>query len=120
MSIKAIIPIDDPSPIAFIDVFEEGDKWVKIRGCESCPTDIIELCCNQCLHLTNEHKCRLHVSYQMKSFWCVTHPNPKIKFSDCNLVFECVEGSNKGMIRKLSDNVGILIDKTTYLAEITP
>ena len=37
---KAVIcSLDDPTPVAYANVYENGDIWVKIQGCEACPIE---------------------------------------------------------------------------------
>jgi len=43
---NAVIPVDDPSPVAFEDVYDDGDRWEKLVGCEGCPE--IDRCCGNC------------------------------------------------------------------------
>ena len=38
--------IDDPSPILYMNIYEEGDVWVKSKGCEGCENN--RKCCGDC------------------------------------------------------------------------
>ena len=102
-----VIPIDEPSPIAYMNVYEEGDIWVKKKGCEGCKN--IEKCCGNCPLLTKDG-CLLHLqSGKMKPYKCIVYPTPDMAHSWCQIEFECVKGSNKGKLRRLKDERGKLL-----------
>jgi hypothetical protein len=95
----------EPTPVAFMNVYETGDVWVKKRGCESCPDEIKQKCCQGCAMLTPKG-CLLHLTNtdnSDKPFRCVVNPSPKIVLSHCALEFECVAGKNKGKVRKIRE-----------------
>lgn len=100
--------MDDPSPVGFMNVYEEGDLWMKVQGCEGCPTP----CCGQCAMLF-EKKCLLHLfdKGSKKPFNCVVKPSPVKHNSDCQLVFECVQGKSKGKFRWKCDPQMVFRDK---------
>jgi hypothetical protein len=101
----AIIPINETSPIAFINVYETGDCWIKIQGCEKCPEDRRRLCCGNCGMLTPDGKC----SWQMtenrshKPLNCVIWPTPDQCKKGCQLKYKSIAGSLKGTVRSVSD-----------------
>ena len=35
----ALIPVHNPSPVGFLNVYEDGDEWVKIKSCLDCPIE---------------------------------------------------------------------------------
>jgi len=104
--------VEDPSPIAFLNVYEKGDVWIKTESCEGCTDRGRELCCRGCPMVT-ELGCFLHLPKSSrgskKPFGCVTIPSPEKCMSYCNLQFTSVRGSKKGKIRKVS-NPGNIFD----------
>jgi len=106
----AVIPWNSPSPIAFINVFEPGDIWIKINSCEGCKE--IEKCCGDCPILSS-NGCAFHTSKRNrystnKPYQCVVKPTPDQGHSYCQLEFECIKGSKKGKIRRMSDSLDII------------
>lgn len=102
-----IIPVDEPSPVAYLNVYEEGDIWVKIKGCEGCKN--IKKCCGNCPLLT-PNGCFLHLQGKnMKPYNCIVNPTLDMAHGWCQLEFKCVKGSNKGKIRRIRDEKGKLI-----------
>jgi len=115
-----VIPDDDPSPIAYINLFDQGDVWIKIKGCDECPIDLRLRCCNKCPCIVPDGKCYWHSSNphgdsgDMKPFRCIKNPSPKNGvFLFCSLEFECVAGPNKGKVRRLKDKLNVLFDPKT-------
>ena len=105
------ISLDDPTPIAFRNVYEEGDKWIKVHGCETCPDKQRARCCGNCRSLTKSAKCRLHkTGLNHKPFFCIVWPTPEPDkmFSPCEIVYKCVRGEHIGKFRHVSDKRGIL------------
>lgn len=95
--------IDEPEPIAYLNVYEEGDIWVKIQGCEACSLENRKKCCGHCPMFT-EKGCFLHLKDNGdKPFRCVTKPFPTVCHSWCALEFKCIQGSKKGKIRRIRD-----------------
>ena len=101
----AIIPIDDPSPIAFINVFEEGDYWEKIKGCKDCPEERRVKCCGSCYWFIKGGYCHWQTLeiHSSKPWYCVVAPTPDDMKSNCALEYKCIKGSQKGQIRRLRD-----------------
>lgn len=100
-----VCPVDDPSPVMFLNVYESGDVWLKTQGCEACSEESKELCCRGCpmatpkgclLHLTN-------VGNSDKPFRCIKNPYPNNVRSWCAIEFTCIHGSNKGAIRRVRE-----------------
>ena len=105
--ICAIIPVDDPSPIAFINVFEEGDYWEKIKGCEECPEENKARCCGNCYWFMKGGHCHWQCghlqTHSSKPFHCITKPIPSDYKHICVLEFKCIKGSKEGKIRRVRD-----------------
>lgn len=101
----ALVPLDEPSPVGFMNVYEEGDIWLKIRGCEECENN----CCGNC-PLASDRGCYLHLinKGQDKPYHCVVHPSPLKHRIDCVLEYGCIQGKHKGMIRRQSDPRDVL------------
>ena len=95
---KVLCEFDDCVPIAYYDVFEEGDCWEKIQGCEVCPWEDRQKCCGSCAMLTVEG-CAMHWRKQ-KPFKCVISPHPNVHHGWCHLEWKCTKGSMKGKIKK--------------------
>ena len=103
---KAVICLlDNPQPIGYMNVYEPGDVWMKIQGCEACSLENRRKCCTNCpvfidigcvLHLEDPRNSR-------KPFHCIVNPSPDICHSYCQLEFQSIQGSRKGQIRKLSE-----------------
>ena len=101
---KAILcKVDDPTPIAYYNMYEEGDIWVKIRGCEDCSLEDKQKCCGDCPFIMANGDCGWHLekSKSAKPWYCVTWPTPNRANSRCVLEFKCTEGTHKGKIRKV-------------------
>lgn len=101
--IAVICKYDSPEPIAYLNVFEEGDVWIKIKGCENCKNK--SRCCSGCPLLINEQ-----CTYQLgnnaiqskKPYHCVVAPSPRDTYDWCNLEFKCTYGTNINKIKKIS------------------
>lgn len=100
----AVCLINEPSPIAFLNVYEEGDVWIKIQGCESCPVENRKKCCGNC-PMVCEKGCYWHLveGGSSKPFFCVVRPTPDTCLSWCYLEFKCIKGSKEGKIRRVKD-----------------
>jgi len=96
--------IENPSPIAYCNVYEIGDVWVKKQGCDQCSEKGRSICCRDCA-MTTSKGCLLHLEKynrgSKKPFSCITVPSPEKCMSYCALQFESVKGSKKGKIRKV-------------------
>lgn len=107
--IVAILPLDNPSPVAFANVYEPGDLWIKVQGCEVCERG----CCGNCgLFLKDTCQCSVHIidKGSNKPFHCVVSPSPISRNSICKLVFRCVSGTNCGKFRWKCDDRDVLRD----------
>ena len=108
--IVVLCALDDPTPIAYMNLYEEGDIWIKIRGCEGCPNT--DKCCGNC-PLKVEKGCVFHIEareYSRKPFNCIVHPKPTIHQSFCQLEFRCIKGSKKDKVRKVCNPGGTFDD----------
>ena len=99
---------DNPTTIAYFNLYEDGDVWIKTKGCEGCPWENRQKCCSGCPMLS-EKGCFFHLQSPKgsnKPFSCVTcpDPHPRNVLSWCQLEFECVKGKHKGQIRKLRED----------------
>ena len=113
---SVIIPKDDASPIAFINVFEEGDIWVKRNSCINCPIESREVCCGNCHWLEKGGICRWNKNIDgfnsQKSLYCIVEPSPDTWKHTCILEFECIKGSMKGKVRRVKDKKDVYVEKT--------
>lgn len=110
--VYAVIPISSPSPVAFLNVFEVGDMWFKIKGCEACPLENRIKCCGNCpFILKNTGECKLHLEVNtQKPFNCVLHPSPDVCRSLCFLEWQCIQGSRKGQIHRQRDHGDVFLE----------
>ena len=101
--------VKEPIPIIYINVFETGDVWYKIQGCEACSIENRLHCCGGC-PMSNENGCFIHLKKgRQKPFQCVVDPTPNKTWSWCALEFECLRGSKKGTIRKIREPIPWLL-----------
>lgn len=114
---KAIVcAVDSPTPIAYLNVYEEGDIWVKIQGCEACTLEHRQKCCGNC-PLFTEMGCywqlKLKGSERARSSdkpWnCVVKPYPDSAMPFCALEYKCVKGSNLGKVRRVRDRGDVFV-----------
>ena len=102
MKPNAIIPVGEASPVAFEDVYEKGDRWEKIHGCEGCERPAGS-CCGNCPQLV-DNLCGLELrDPDLKPFHCIVKPIPNQCLKGCQLVFRCVRGSHMGKERHVTD-----------------
>lgn len=97
---RVVCSIDKPEPLAYLDVFEVGDEWVKFKGCDGCEN--IKICCGNC-KLLYEKGCALHNEARGKPYFCVIFPTPDTNLKWCQLEFKCIKGSNEGKIKRVKD-----------------
>lgn len=100
---------ENPSPIAYFNVYEEGDIWVKIKGCEECPVEKRRICCGKC-PMFSDLGCYWHLESRRgsnKPFYCITFPHPGKCMSHCQLQYKCIEGSKKDKIRRICNKGNI-------------
>ena len=107
-----LVEMDNPNPIAYFNVYEEGDIWVKTQGCEACSLENRRKCCGNC-PMFSEQGCFFHLQKDgdNKPYRCVVRPEPDICLSWCALEFECIQGSKKGFIRRIKDRGNEFIKK---------
>jgi len=111
--VLAVIPTDDPSPVAFMNLYEPGDMWVKVHGCEGCNEEQRRRCCGQCVLYVNNKGCERHLergTMQSKPFHCTVLPVPNQQWGNCHLVYECIAGKWKGYQRQIWDEDDVAID----------
>ncbi len=107
------IALNDPTPIAFRNVYEDGDKWIKAVGCEACPENQRAACCGNCPRLIG-NECEWHIGDRKanshKPFCCIVKPTPlpDAMQKPCAIVYKCVIGSYKGKYRRVQDRRGVL------------
>lgn len=111
LGMLAVVPANDSSAIAYMNVFERGDIWLRIKGCEDCPHESRNKCCGPCPMLS-EKGCFLHLDdNQNKPLRCVIHPVPRINLTWCSIQYECIQGSMLGQIRKISEPLNAELHK---------
>lgn len=115
MQLEAVFHPDDPSPVAWQNLYDEGDRWEKIQGCEACSKH----CCGTCGLIVEDGKCRLHLDGpdggrgQAKPWACCVKPTPDGQMSYCTLVWRCVRGPNAGSYRRKADPAGKIVESVT-------
>lgn len=108
---KAMIcNLDDPTPVAYMNLYEQGDVWVKIVGCKACPIENRQKCCGNCPQIL-DGQCAWHMvkhpATSGKPWNCVAKPYPDQAMSFCSLQYQSVAGSRVGQIRRASDPADI-------------
>lgn len=96
---------DKSIPIAYLNIYESGDVWIKTKSCEECAEENRRKCCQGCPMYTIKG-CLLQLqnpNSSNKPYNCVVNPPPNQVLSRCALEFECVKGKNKGKIRKVRE-----------------
>jgi hypothetical protein len=101
----AVFEVDSPSPVAFMNVFDEGDVWLKFKDCSGCGEENQITCCGDC-PFRLEAGCYVHIKIKgQKPFECCVQPAPHKTYSYCQLEFVCIEGPRKGTVRKMSEPI---------------
>ena len=103
---RVICSVSDSTPTKFLDVFEDGDEWVKVVGCEGCAWEDMQKCCGNCPHLMVERGCDFQFeerNVSNKPFRCVVLPAPDVCHSYCQQEFLCIQGSKVGLTRRVRD-----------------
>ena len=110
---KAVIcDYESPTVLGYINLYEIGDAWIKIKGCEACEN--AGSCCGSCPLLLPSGKCPFHTRWGSgKPYRCVIQPSPENANSKCALEFECIQGTHKGKIRRVKDIRDVFKDKET-------
>ena len=105
-----VIDMEKATPVAYINVYEQNDIWIKIQGCEKCGLPSPKRCCGNCPFAT-EKGCWWHYEggrVSPKPFRCIALPEiKKNQQQGCSLIYECVQGSKKGKIRRVCDPSGV-------------
>ncbi len=100
----AVIPTNDPSPVAYLNVFEPGDCWVKIQGCDGCPPDSRHKCCPSC-EMATDVACLVQ---EKKPLACIIFIDPRDCYCWCHQEFRCTAGLQAGQVRRVRDISGVL------------
>ena len=97
---RIICDTEKTEVLAYLDVFEIGDEWIKIKGCEGCHN--ADKCCGNCPMLSDKG-CFLHSNGTLnKPYRCVVNPTPDTTLSWCQLEFKCIKGTNEGKIKRIN------------------
>ena len=100
----AIVKTEATEVVGYINIYEKGDCWIKIKSCEGCEN--IELCCRSCPMLSSQG-CFFHLDRTLnKPHKCVVHPLPSDCKRFCQLEYKELKS---GKIRKIS-NPGNIFD----------
>ena len=95
----AVCDVDTLTPVAYINVYEQNDIWIKTEGCEGCPEESRRRCCGRCA-FRMEAGCAWHFetgdAMRAKPFVCVVRPFPTKRKVYCQLEYLCVQGLDKG------------------------
>jgi hypothetical protein len=105
-----VMNLEAPTSVAYLNIYESGDIWVKVQGCEICPPESMVKCCNNCGVFLEGEGCKYHfvrnLATSNKPFSCTVKPYPDAAMPFCSLEFRCVEGTRKGQIRRVRDIEG--------------
>jgi len=110
---SVICRVKDASPVAFLNLFDEGDMWIKIKGCLDCPLEQRIKCCGNCPCILADGSCYWQMQKPhdrdgtMKSLSCIITPLPTKFSSRCCIEYLCVVGEKKGKIRRLQDKLNV-------------
>lgn len=112
MGILALVPMNYPSPVGYMNVYEEGDLWIKTKGCDDCPPEQRLKCCGNC-RMVSEHGCFLHMTNkgQNKPISCVVQPRPDKHRPNCVIEIKCVKGKYLNKIHRLKDPKNVFHDE---------
>lgn len=109
---KVVIDIDTASPVAFRDLYEDGDEWIKIKGCNNCPKEQRIHCCGNCPCIIPDGNCYWQVNGERvtrKSLYCIITPLPIKMNTRCCIEYKCIKGSKRGKIRRVKDKLDVFI-----------
>ena len=102
MKPHAVIPVGAASPVAYENVYEEGDRWDKVRGCSGCERPAGS-CCGNCPQLV-DNLCGLELrDPDLKPLNCIVKPLPNQCLKGCQLAFRCSRGTRMGKFRYVTD-----------------
>lgn len=104
LNLEVVVPYHgDASPSAFQNVYETGDRWEKIIGCDGCTFN----CCTNCsARMPESNRCAVHLEEPDAKRWkCVKWPRPNQAHPGCQQEFKCVKGSPAivGKVRRVTD-----------------
>lgn len=104
--------LDNPVPLVYFNIYEKGDIWVKIQGCEKCPEKKRKACCAGC-PLWTEKGCFYHLTPKgsHKPYNCVVSPDPSSVLGGCCIEFLCIRGGQKDQIRRCCDGPNIFVTR---------
>ena len=113
---RVVCDLEKATPVAFLDLYEEGDEWVKVKSCEDCPTEQRIKCCGNCPCIMPDGNCYWQAGENKKnlrkSLFCVVYPLPNKHISRCCLEYRCIKGSNKGKVRRIKDKLNVFVEET--------
>jgi hypothetical protein len=100
-----VIGLSAPIPIAYLNIYEEGDMWIKTQGCEACEDTF--KCCGNC-ELLIDGQCGWQTvrrpATSRKPWNCIVKPYPDASMPFCALEFKCVRGVLEGQVRRVRDS----------------
>jgi hypothetical protein len=107
------VDLEGSIPVAFINLYEVGDVWMKVQGCEKCQMEAPARCCGRCPFATMDG-CAFHFKgftvgrVSSKPLSCVVTPTIERKRTEkCSLIYKCTQGSMKGKYRRVSDHADV-------------
>lgn len=105
----------DAETVGYRNLYDPGDEWRKVKGCEECPEAAQTRCCGRCGHRMSKG-CSWHIEkgdYTTgKPFVCVVRPVPDACKSMCQQEYLCTIGPHKGKTRRTRDKRDFLTDGT--------
>ena len=104
---RAVIDIEKQTASGYLDVYEEGDEWVKSQGCEVCSLETKKRCCHDCSSALPNGDCGVHE--KGKPFNCIIAPIINICVPKCNLEYKCIKGINIGKTRRVKDMLNAFV-----------
>ena len=112
----AVVDMKEATPVAYINLYEQDDIWLKVKGCEDCPWESRIRCCGRCAFLM-ERGCAWHFERgdltKSKPFVCVVRPTPESAKAFCRQEYLCIKGTKKNLIRRTRDKRGEFVDGPT-------
>ena len=105
----------DAEVVGYRNLYDPGDEWLKVKGCENCPEESRRRCCGRCGHRMSKG-CSWHIEkgdYTTgKPFVCVVRPVPDACKSTCQQEYLCTTGPHAGKTRRTRDKRDFLTDGT--------
>ena len=107
-----VCDIDEATPVAYINVYEDNDIWLKVQGCEACEREKPQRCCGGCpFVMADGCKFNFDKGVSTKPFMCVVLPLIiKNQMKGCSLIYKAVAGSMVGKMRRVCDPADTFID----------